>query len=110
MKWYEDLYLGDSIRHKHKKVKWKIIHDAGQPFVYVITLPANKENLLDIIPSWELMQKYYPKKNLKIVGIAGTYGEALEVVTEMLLEVYHITGGFRIEEYLSEKVNSKREK
>ncbi len=30
--------------------------------IYVITLASNTQNLLDIIPSYELMQKGYPKK------------------------------------------------
>lgn len=62
MIWYKDLYVGESIVHKTKKVKWKIMHNAGQIGIYVITLASNTQNLLDIIPSYELMQKGYPKK------------------------------------------------
>ena len=57
MIWYKDLYVGESIVHKTKKVKWKIMHNAGQIGIYVITLASNTQNLLDIIPSYELMQK-----------------------------------------------------
>lgn len=62
MIWYKDLYVGESIVHKTKKVKWKIMHNAGQIGIYVITLASNTQNLLDIIPSYELMQKGIRKK------------------------------------------------
>lgn len=29
MTWYDELYVGESIVHKTKRVKWKINHKAG---------------------------------------------------------------------------------
>ena len=92
MIWYKDLYVGESIVHKTKKVKWKIMHNAGQIGIYVITLASNTQNLLDIIPSYELMQKGYPKKDMVVVGLAKGYDE-----------VYHSTGTFAVRAYLAEK-------
>ena len=70
MKWYDDLYVGESIVHKTNKIKWKIRHNAGQINIYVITLASSEKNLLDIIPSHELLQKGYPKKQLYVIGLA----------------------------------------
>lgn len=103
MEWHEDLYLGSSVRHKQKRVKWKILHHAGQLRVYVITLASNRENLLDIIPSWELMQKYYPKHGLYIVGLAGCYSEALELAGNIINDVYRATGGFDVRSYIRQQ-------
>ena len=36
MTWYDELYVGESIVHKTKRVKWKIDHNAGQIGIYVI--------------------------------------------------------------------------
>lgn len=99
MKWHEDLYSGESIKPRIKKVRWKIIHSAGQIHVYVITLASNEQNLLDIIPSRELLQKHYPKKGLYIVGLAGNYEEALELAGCIVSDVYKATGGFNIRKY-----------
>ena len=90
MIWYKDLYVGESIVHKTKKVKWKIMHNAGQIGIYVITLASNTQNLLDIIPSYELMQKGYPKKDMVVVGLAKGYDEAIEVAASIV--VYEETG------------------
>jgi len=102
MIWYKDLYVGESIVHKTKKVKWKIMHNAGQIGIYVITLASNTQNLLDIIPSYELMQKGYPKKDMVVVGLAKGYDEAIEVAASIVDEVYHSTGTFAVRAYLAE--------
>lgn len=107
MKWYENLYAGDSIKHKTAKIKWKIRHNAGQVDIYVISLASNPQNLLDIIPAQELMQKGYPKSNLYVIGLAHGYDEALEVVTQIIDEVFSQTGGFAIAAYLRTKKDSK---
>lgn len=106
MTWYEDLYVGDSIVHKTKKIKWKICHNAGQLNIYVITLASNEKNLLDIIPARELLQKAYPKRALHIVGLAKGYDEAVEVAASIVDEVYRQTGAFGIRSYLAGKSKS----
>ncbi len=109
MKWYDDLYVGESIIHKTNKIKWKILHNAGQIRIYVITLASNDKNLLDIIPSQELMQKGYPKKDLYVVGLAKEYDEAVEVAASIIDEVYRQTGAFEVASYLREKKRRKAE-
>ncbi len=103
MKWHKSLYAGDSIVHKISKIKWKILHNAGQIDIYVIALASNPQNLLDIIPSRELLQKAYPKKEMYVVGLAKGYEEALEVAVSIIDEVYRSTGSFAVSEYLFQK-------
>lgn len=103
MTWYDELYVGESIVHKTKRVKWKIDHNAGQIGIYVIAPASNDKNLLDIIPAAELLQKGYPKKDLKIAGLAGSYDEALEVAVSIVDEVYRNTGAFFVRSYLDEQ-------
>lgn len=108
MIWHENLYVGESIVHKTNKIKWKICHNAGQLSIYVITLASNEQNLLDIIPAQELMQKGYPKQNLYIVGLAKGYGEAVEVAVSIVDEVYTNTGTFAIRSYLTSNKQAGR--
>lgn len=104
MKWYHDLYVGDSIADKAKRIKWKINHNAGTVSVYVIAFASNKQNLLDIIPSWELMQKAYPgKKEMQIIGLAKGYEEALELVKQIIEETYRNTKTVDVRAYLHTK-------
>jgi hypothetical protein len=96
MKWYDQLYVGDSIASKVNRIKWKINHNAGTVSIYVVTLASNPDNLLDIIPARELMQKGYPKKDLMIVGIAKGYKEALTVVQRVIEDTYRNTNDVNV--------------
>ncbi|MCI8391318.1 MAG: hypothetical protein HFI35_11715 [Roseburia sp.] len=107
MTWYDELYVGDSIIHKTKKIIWKIRHNAGQPNIYVIALASNDHNLLDIIPARELLQKAYPKSGLRIIGLAKGYEEAVEVAASIIDEVYQNTGSFGIQSYLKERAANR---
>lgn len=96
-----DLYVGDSIEGKVNRIKWKINHHAGTVSIYVIAFASNRQNLLDIIPAWELMQKSYPgKKQMQIIGLAKGYAEALELVRSIIDEVYQNTGDVDVKSYL----------
>jgi hypothetical protein len=103
MKWYRDLYMGDSICDKKNRIKWKINHNAGVVNIYVIAFSSNQSNLLDIIPAWVLMQKSYPKKELKIIGLAKGRREAFELVRRIIDETYKNTGGVDVRSYLREE-------
>ena len=103
MRWYKNLYAGESIARKKNRIKWKIIHNAGQIGIYVIALPSNRENLLDLIPAWELMQWHYPKGQLYIIGLAGNYDEAAELAAAIICEAYAETGSFCVRDYISER-------
>ena len=103
MKWYPNLFVSDSIAGKENKIKWKINHNAGTLSVYVIAFASNRDNLLDIIPSWELMQKSYPKKDMKIIGLAKGYEDALELVRQIVDETYQNTGDVDVWSYLREE-------
>ncbi len=109
MKWYKNLYTGESIAHRKNRIKWKISHNAGQVGIYVIALPSNSENLLDLIPAWELMQKHYPKKQLYIIGLAGNYDEAMELAAAIVCEAYAKTGSFCVRDYLAENKTKQKE-
>jgi hypothetical protein len=103
MKWYRDLYVGDSITDRKNIIKWKIAHNAGLVNIYVITFAANGQDLLDIIPTWVLMQKHFPRDKVKIIGIARGYMEALEVVRRIVDETYQNTGSVDVWSYLKEE-------
>lgn len=103
MIWYKDFYAGEAIASKKEKIKWKIQHKAGQLDIYVIALGSAEGNLLDIIPSWELMQKYYPKMDMLIVGVDKGYDNAMELAGRIVTDVYKETGTFAVKEYFLEK-------
>ena len=51
MKWYDDLYVGESIVHQTNKIKWKIRQNAGQINIYVITLASGYDEAVEVAAS-----------------------------------------------------------
>lgn len=101
MKWYADLYVGEQVKGKEKK-RIRQITKSGRPrHYYLITYPANTDNLLDIMPVWTAM--HY--ENLQVIGLAKNKREALHVAGVILDEVYRKTGGFAVQAYLKDRLN-----
>ena len=100
MKWYKNLYLGEEIAPKARKIINKIKKNKPTIDVYVIALASNPQNQLDLIPSWELLQKGYPTDRVRVIGLAQGKKEALQLVTSLIDEVYQKTGDVKILEYL----------
>lgn len=84
MKFYRSLYVGESIQ-KVNKVKWKLLTGAGQFNVYLVTI-AHTRDQLDIIHCSLLKQKHFDRKNLCVVGLAGSKPEAYQLVGKMLAD------------------------
>lgn len=104
MKWYKNLYLGETAKKHKTLIMWKIKMRKFQPGIHLITLANQPENLLDIIPAYVLLQKHYPAEQLLVVGLAGSRIEALSLVQTIIEEVYQATGGFDVAAYMEERV------
>jgi len=94
MRWYDHLYVGE----KAKKHRFHILQGLREkrllPEVYVITPPQNGKNLLEICPSAMLLLPPYRDQEVFVIGVAVTYWEALELVRQIVDDLYQKTGGF----------------
>ncbi|MDO5381872.1 MAG: hypothetical protein Q4F06_04005 [Eubacteriales bacterium] len=105
MKWYKKLYIGE----KAKKEKYKVFgHIKQSRFcsdTFLITLSENPDNLLDIYSANVLKQPHFKNKryrdNVYVVGLAKGRDEALELVRQIVDDVYKGTGAFDIRRYLN---------
>ena len=79
LKWREDYYVGEGIKDA-AKARRRI--DAGRVAfgVYLVTLSENPGNLLEIVPSYMLIQKSYYARCPEIVGMAKGKDEAIDLV------------------------------
>ena len=73
MRWYDDLYVGYNLLDKKRQVMWKIKRGKQQFNKYVITLPFNDYDVLDIYPSNVLTQKWY-KNTINNNGLSKFHG------------------------------------
>ncbi|MCM1047487.1 MAG: hypothetical protein NC433_03585 [Clostridiales bacterium] len=100
MKFYKNLYIGDTIKNPNQ-VKRKIKHHARQLNVFVIML-ASGDNQLEICHSMLIRQPFYKKKENApyIIGIAGSYDEAVEIVCRITQEAVVQNGNADLKGYL----------
>lgn len=100
MKFYKNLYIGDTIR-KPNKVKRKLKNHAKQLKIYVIMLSSGADQL-EICHSIMLGQPFYKEKeNIPfIIGIAGNYDEAVELVCRIATEAVAKNGNADLKKYL----------
>lgn len=100
MKFYKNLYIGDTIKNPNK-IKRKIKRHAKQLKVFVILLASGSDQL-EICHSILLEQPYYHKKeNVPyIIGIAGNYEEAVALVCRITQEAVTQNGDADLKRYL----------
>lgn len=100
MKFIKNLYVSNSIKNPDKVIS-KLKRNAGQIMVYIISISENSTDQLDIYHCSVMQQKYFHKnKNFMIVGITGSYEEAVEFVKETAVDCLKIRGNCKLKEYL----------
>lgn len=105
MIWYEDLYVGYNLLDKKRKVIRKIKNRKPMFDTYVITLPRNDYDTLEIYPSNVLIQKWYHKPDMVVIGIAKGREEALDMMTLIIMECLEKTGNVNVKKYIMEQMN-----
>lgn len=98
MKFYKNLYVGESIKNP-RKIKRKLNTNAGLLGIYVITL-CDGPDQLEIYSSTVLMQPFYRCAPLYVIGIAGSYEEAVGIVEKIAKQSWHQNGDCDLKKYL----------
>ena len=103
MQFMGSLYVGEKLSSTEYKIVEKVHKGKVVPNLYLVVFSINPDNMLDILPEKEVMQKYYPKDELKVVGIADGKKEALGLVQRMIEESLRETGSADVRGFLKEK-------
>lgn len=101
MIWYDDLFVGESIRpRRQKRIIRKVKKRSLFNSAYLLTLASNPDNLIDIVHARVVRQRYYPKKELIVIGLAGSYDEAMELAGMILSSYYQARGNFEFRDFV----------
>lgn len=103
MKFLQELYLGELAAPKVEQIVKKIKNDQLVPNLYLIVMSTHPDNMLDLIPQKDVLQKGYPKEQLQVVGLADNKKEAFALVQLIVEEAFALTGSADIRTYLKEK-------
>ena len=103
MRWYNRLYVGKKAKRYRRFIIKHIREQKFQSGAYVITPASNGNNILDIYPAVVLLHPEYASRDYLVIGIAAGYWEALEVVRQIVDDLYRQTGGFDLDSFIDEK-------
>ncbi|MCM1119535.1 MAG: hypothetical protein NC543_09270 [bacterium] len=107
LEYYPRLYLGEGInREKLEKLKRVLAVKPKKAGVYLLTLPRNATDQLDIYESGYLQQAYYDRNPLYVIGIAADYEEAVEIVRQIAGETWAARGDGELRRYLTADMGS----
>ena len=107
MEFYKDLYVSESLRKRKEKILRKLKAGKGSLGCYMITLTGNPANHLEFFDSMLLQQKYEQQESKFLVGIAGCYEEALELVRKISEDTYEKRNDLNIREFILEQQGSR---
>lgn len=99
IKWYDNLYMDDVVQRKQKKIIQAINKEKPLFGTYCIAFASNKSNLFDIINVNELLFKHYKRNDIYIIGLAFGRDSAIEVMINMIQEIYQVSGEFDVRKY-----------
>lgn len=103
MQFMGSLYVGEKLSSTEYKIVEKVHKGKVVMNLYLLVISENPDNMLDIIPEKEIMQKHYPKEGLKVVGIADGKKEAIELVQRIIQESLVETSSADIRGFLKAK-------
>jgi hypothetical protein len=89
MEFAEKLYIGLSIRKKRERVIERMEQGKMLLSIYCVTKASNPNDLYDIYSYHELRQSYYKEHPVEVLGIAGSWEEAVGLVAHMITKIIH---------------------
>ena len=98
MKFYKNLYIGDTIRNPGK-TRRKLKRYAKLQNVYVIAYMA-ESGQLSIYHNLMFQQRYYKEHPPYVIGIAGSHDEAVKIICRIAQESVRETGQADLTAYL----------
>lgn len=100
MRYFKELYISEELKGREKEVIDHLEKKEFQFRIYLIALPENKNNQLEIYHSGMLNQKWYEDEDVFVVGLAKGYLQALELVRRITEETVEKTGDADIRQYI----------
>ena len=101
MRWYKELYIGETLRHDAAVIQAEIRAFKPSPEIYLICLATNGIDLLDLTPADALKKPGAQKQTWDIVGMARGKDEAVNLAAAMVEDVWKKTGSFDVRAFVA---------
>jgi ferritin-like protein len=102
IQWIKEYYVDPQIQNP-EEIKKKINMRKAPGFIYLLTFPANPENVMEIVPAILLRQHHMYENCRTVFGMAYGKDQAIALAAAVLEECYRESGSFRVDEYLKNR-------
>lgn len=100
LKWSQHLYIGEKAQ-KHQGALIREIEEGSlKSRAYILTLPLNEANQLELVPAKDLFWKTAAGRTPLIVGVASDKQEAMVLFEQIVNESLKTRGDADIKSYL----------
>lgn len=103
MKFYRYLFVSETMDTKKEKILQKLQNHEYPIGIYLLVLPDKGPDQLEFFSSAMLRQRCIKEDDLFVVGLARGYDDAVELVEQIVKQVYKETGGTDIPSYIEKK-------
>ena len=101
IRWYRDLYLGDSVKGSASYYRFLLNHTKRLTGIYCILPSEQADGMLDIMRCDLVRLKGFDRAEPFIVGLAGSKKEAMELTGRIIADIITKTGSTDIKGYFS---------
>lgn len=84
--WSSKMYLDTDLAPKKKHYQKLLEKNKRTRPLYCIILPVNGENMMEIYSSTELWFRWYQKRDLTVIGLAGSREKAERLAAQICLD------------------------
>ena len=104
MLFHKKLYFDERLSKSKRKVLKKLKQGTLQLGVNIITLALSEGDLLEIYPSYILLQKVYRRSDITVVGVASDRDAAYELLKQMTDDCLRETGNVDLKQFFNEEL------
>lgn len=97
----DKIYLGPGIENVNlDKLKAQLDKKPLMTVYYLICISSNPHDQLDIMEAKQLLQSYYQKHPVEVIGIAADHEDAILLVQQIVQECLQARGDALLKEFL----------
>lgn len=105
MRWYKDMYVGYSLLENKNQIIKDIKAGKTMRDKFLLTLPKNDYDTLEIYPSNILLQKWFQKSDdIVVIGVANGREEAMELMQLIVNDCIMNTRQLSVKQFILEKM------
>ncbi len=97
--WLEPLYTKGIPERQIRRNQLLLNRGCQVRNLWLIVLPEGEKNQLELYPAYALLNLYFPRGHVTVIGMAAGRKQAVELTVRLVEEAWQATGNCHVREY-----------